>query len=126
MVAEDVKSLLKKLRIQKVTPDKVRLQGHFKVAKGGFYQLLVAGLNGSRIVVDDQAILEIPNRKNKLQEAFLPLSLEAGWHKLQIQIDKPRRRSNPKILLTGAEVTRALSGENLFHDEAGGIKPGQF
>jgi tetratricopeptide (TPR) repeat protein len=125
-VAKDVKSLLKELRIRKVTPDKVRLQGHFKVAQGGFYQLLVAGLNGSRIVVDDQAVLEIPNRKNKLEEAFLPLSLEAGWHKLQIQMDKPRRRSNPKILLAGAEVTRVLSGENLFHDEAGGIKPGQF
>jgi tetratricopeptide (TPR) repeat protein len=120
--AESVEGLLKDLHKRKLKPDYVRFEGHFEIDSPGFYQLLVVGKGVARISVDDQAVLETQKVK-RWREGFLPLGLDAGWHKLQFDLEKPRRGSSLKIMLAGQEVTQELSGRNLFYEEGMAVNP---
>jgi hypothetical protein len=115
---KSIDGLLKKLQKQKTKLDHIRLEGYFEIGTPGFYQLLVASKRDARVSIDDQAILETRKSKEGV-EFFLPLGLQAGWHKLQLDVEKPRRGAIPRIFLTGAEVTKVLSGKYLFHGDTG-------
>jgi tetratricopeptide (TPR) repeat protein len=121
-ITESVDELLKKLKKQKKKPDFISIEGYFEISTPGFYQLLVAGNRDARISINDRAALETRKSRER-REFFLPLGLEAGWHKLQLDLENPGRGAIPRIFLAGAEVTKVLSGKNLFHGEAGGAKP---
>jgi hypothetical protein len=113
---KSVNGLLKKLHRQKVKPDRVTIEGYFEIGTPGFYQLLVVSKAGTSISIDNKALPQIEKSKG-LRESFFPLGLEAGWYKLQLDIEKPRGISNPKLLLEGTEVTKVLTGKHLYQEE---------
>jgi hypothetical protein len=119
-----VDGFLKELNKQEIQPQRVTFEGYFEVERSGFYQLLVAGKGNARVTIDDRAVL-VAKKPKEWRESFLGLGLEAGWHKLQLVLETPHRRSNPKIVLAGAEVAKVLSGKNLFQEEPGSPRSGQ-
>lgn len=100
---------------KKIKIDRVSLSGFFNVVEAGFYQLVIKTTGHIKLLVNDSLLLDTRIAKPD-GESYLPLSLEAGWHKLQIELDESRR-NNLKILLAGDQIPRLLGGDSLGHQQ---------
>ena len=112
-VIELLKGRIKIPGLKKHQIDRLVFNGFFNVAGAGFYQFVVKTNGHIRLIVNDELQLD-RTMTQRDAEAFVPLSLEAGWHKLQIEITEPGR-SYLKILLAGDQIPALLGKENLKH-----------
>ena len=104
---------LKELRKNKLQARQLRLDGFFHVAKPGFYQLAVKASGDLRLSVNDRMLLD-KRLSIKEGEAFLPISLQQGWHKLGIDL-VISGRAFLKVVLAGDQVPATLAGNSLGH-----------
>lgn len=104
---------LKELHKNKLKATQLRLDGFFHVARAGFYQLAVKTSGDIRLSVNDRMLLD-KRLSIKEGEAFLPLSLKQGWHKLGIDL-VISDRVFLKIVLAGDQVPVTLAGNSLGH-----------
>ena len=98
---------------QKDQIQSLRLEGKLKIRESGFYQFVISTRGRLRIKIDNhdfgERIVEATNN-----EVFLPLSLEAGWHRLYIEL-VPDGRPHLKIVVAGNQVAEVLAGKILRH-----------
>ena len=98
---------------KKIKIERVSLSGFFNVVEAGFYQLVIKTAGHIKLLVNDSLLVDTRIAESD-GESYLPLSLEAGWHKLQIELDDYRRNSL-KILLAGDQIPKLLGGDSLGH-----------
>jgi len=104
---------IKVLRNKKMQATQLRLDGFFHVAKAGFYQLAVKADGDLRLSVNDRVLLDETLTMHE-GEAFLPVSLQQGWHKLGIDL-VISGQPFLKIVLAGDQVPVTLAGNSLGH-----------
>lgn len=113
LVIVQLRGQLKALRNKKLQARRLQLDGFFHVAKSGFYQLAVTASGDLSISVNDRMLLG-KRLSIKEGEAFLPVSLKQGWHKLGIDF-VISGRPFLKITLAGDQVPVTLAGNSLGH-----------
>ena len=124
-VVQDTDGLTHKVTIERLSgvikvPDKKRikidrlsLNGFFNVTRPGFYQLVVKADGQIQLSINDRLLLDRHITRTSA-ESILPLSLEAGWHKLQIELDASKQ-AYLKVLLSGDQVPALLEGDIIAH-----------
>jgi len=100
--------------------ERVVIDGYFRVAEAGFYQLGITAGGTVKVSVNDQ-VLTAEDLSPSDRESLLPLSLEPGWYKLGIDL---AISGHPflKAMLAGDQLPMVLAGDAIGHVEtdAGG------
>ena len=117
LVIDELSGPLKALRKSKVNAQQLELDGYFHVAEPGFYQLAVKTSGRIRLSVNDQLLLE-KRLTGQEDEAFLPMSLNPGWHKLRIDLEFSGRPFL-KVVLAGDQAPLTLAGNSLGRSTEG-------
>jgi hypothetical protein len=112
LVIDQLDGRLRELRKQRVRARQLRLSGFFQVTEPGFYQLAVAAGGRLRLHVNDQPLLD--QSLSSRQRAYVPLSLDEGWYKLDIDLLISGRQSL-KVVLAGDQPAVVLGGSRLRH-----------
>ncbi len=92
----------------------IRLTGQVHLPKTGFYQFIVNSRGKIRVAIGDRNFDE-RRLDQHTRELFLPLSLEAGWHDLSIELF-PAGRPRLKVVVAGEQVADVLHAKILRHD----------
>ena len=111
LVIGQLNGSLMELRSNKLKARLLRLDGFFHVSNAGFYQLAVKAEGDLSIAVNDRTLLD-KHLSAKQDEAFLPVSLKQGWHKLGIDL-VVAGRPFLKVVLAGDQVPVILAGDSL-------------
>ena len=91
----------------------LRLAGEFNVGKSGFYQLALGTRGRLRVKIDGQSKMD-NDISGQDDQVFIALNLDAGWHRMDIELD-PEGRPSIKARLAGEDVAVMLAGERLRH-----------
>ena len=91
----------------------LRLAGEFKVGKSGFYQLALGTRGRLRVKIDGQSKMD-NDISGQDDQVFIALNLDAGWHRMDIELD-PEGRPSIKARLAGEDVAVMLAGGRLRH-----------
>ena len=110
---EQLKGRIKIPSKKRVKIDRVSLSGLFNVTEAGFYQFVISTSGQLRVSIDNRHLLDV-HVDEKSGERFLPLSLQAGWHSVQIELQGSRRNSL-SVVLAGDQPPAVLGGDNLGH-----------
>jgi hypothetical protein len=111
LVVDRLDGPVKELRELGLKARRLILNGYFHVDKPGFYQLGLGSGGRLSVSVNGQVLL---HQRTSIDEgeAFLPLSLERGWYKLEIDL-VISGRPYLKAVLAGDQAPLALAGDRL-------------
>jgi hypothetical protein len=79
------------------------MEGDFKVERSGFYQLVVVADGTLSLAVDGRSLLA-NETLHKKQTHYLPLSLEQGFHRLEIEFLPARKKPDLQVILEGDQI----------------------
>jgi tetratricopeptide (TPR) repeat protein len=113
LVIKSLNGRFKELRKYEETVASLRLAGEFKVGKSGFYQLALATRGRLNVKIDGHSKID-SEISGQDQQAFIALNLDAGWHRIDIEL-VPEGRPSLNARLSGEEVAIMLAGERLRH-----------
>jgi len=101
----------KNLINEKLPPEKIQINGQFRVNQSGFHQITISTKNEITISVDGQKYQrEAP--VNEYGLVYFPLFLARGWHNISIQ-PSPEGMEKLIVLLSGNQVPGILGGKQV-------------
>jgi len=114
LVVKGLAGRFRDLRKHERTVESMHITGEFKVAKSGFYQLVLATQGKLRVTIDGRlkADSDLPGEDKGI---FIPLNVESGWHRLDIDL-VPRGLPSIEARLAGEQVAVTLDKHRLRHD----------
>jgi hypothetical protein len=92
---------------------RVDFEGEFEIETPGFYELVFGSRGRVVVAVDDMPVID-EQLTEEHPEVFAGVSLETGWHQIEISIE-PDRKLRLYTLIAGAAPAFELTGERVRH-----------
>ena len=102
-----------KLEKDKDRSEQIELDGFFRAPVSGFHQLTFRFKGRLEVDVNNKRVLE-STPSDEEEEAIVPLSLGAGWHRIHLTYE-PLKRPYLRAVLSGEHVATLLDKTILRH-----------